>query len=475
MAGKCATGIQGLDEIIEGGLPEKSAVILEGAPGTGKTTIGIQFLLHGIQQNEPGIYITFEEFPEQLYEDMKSYGWDLRKHEINNNLRVVCLSPEVLMEQLTTPKGLLEVMVQEIGCKRIVIDSISLFRYLSQEGERDNRKILYTLRNTLRRLGLTSLLIQEQSSLQREDIPFEHFLVDGVIRLYLKEHMSMFRKRTLEVVKMRGARLFEGEHVYRITEEGIYVMLAAQTVVDKQIDSRDKSVNTGIESLDRLLGGGMAEGAVYMLDTNSKANYRHIIASILGARLKEGYSLISLLSSTQTITEFGPLLKLHNVDIEKAIKDQRVYFIEHYDRPVPSDWEHAVFQVKDLSNEEYSHFIDHELINQIKNGPQNSASWFVYYDLNTIFNERGKDYVLRSFAKEAALCRSLGLTMLVLCNFKEVGEQAASFLERTTNGVFKTWVDGAYQYLQVTKSPNGLISEPCLLESKKEHPFIRLR
>ncbi|WP_087972491.1 ATPase domain-containing protein [Oceanobacillus rekensis] len=470
-----ATGITGLDEILGGGIPRGSAIIAEGAPGTGKTTLGIQFLYNGIHDyGENGMFITFEEFPDQIYTDMNRFGWDLRALERQNQLRVISLSPDTLIDQMLTPNGLFEQMVNEIDCKRIVIDSISLLKFLNMDSEIKGRQILYTLRNILRKFKLTSLLIQEQSNLDSNHVPFEHFIFDGLIRLSLKKHLQLFRQRTLEVLKMRGSSIIEGEHIYRITEIGVYVILASKTVADIQDAQSEFRLKTGISSLDDILGGGLDKANIYMLDTNSKANYRNIITSILAERIKAGDQLLTILSSIQSIEELAALLKLHQVDLNKVIEEQKMYFIEHYNRPISPDWKNAVFHVNDLENDKYNHFLRYELYPQIKNDLKHDKKWFVYYDLNAIINERGTDYVLRNFASETAYARSMGMTVLVLCNFKEVGINVASFLERSCNGVLKTWVDGSYQYLQITKASNGDISKPYLLENMKESPYIRL-
>ncbi|WP_337017777.1 RAD55 family ATPase [Oceanobacillus massiliensis] len=470
-----ASGITGLDKILGGGFPKGSAIIVEGAPGIGKTTLGIQFLYNGIQQHdEHGIFITFEEFPDQIYMDMNKFGWDLQALERQNKLRIVSISPETLIDQMLTANGLFEQMVEEIGCRRIVIDSISLLRFLNMDDEVKGRRILYTLRNVLRKFKQTSLLIQEQSNLNSDYVPFEHYIFDGLIRLSLKEHLQLFRQRTLEVLKMRGSNILEGEHIYRIVEDGIYLLLASKTAADIQDVESDNRLKTGIASLDDILGGGLDRGNIYMLDTNSKANYRNIITSILAERIKAGDQLLSVLSSIQSLEELAELLKLHHADLDGAVKDKKVYFIEHYNRPAPADWGSAVFHVNDLENDKYNHFLRYELYPRIKNDLKHNRNWFVYYDLNAIINERGTDYVLRNFASETAYARSMGMTVLVLCNFKEVGINVASFLERSCNGVLKTWVDGSYQYLQITKASNGDISKPYLLENSEKYPYIRL-
>lgn len=470
-----STGITGLDKILHGGMPERAAAILEGPPGTGKTTMGIQFLYNGIiHHDEPGIFITFEEFPDQIYKDMKTFSWDLKDLERKNKLRIIGMSPDILVEQMMAPDGLFEQTVNEIGCKRLVIDSISLFRYLNGEEEGKNRQNFYTIRNIVRKFGLTSLLIQEMSNREPGHIPFEHFVVDGVIRLSLKEHLHTFRKRTLEVTKMRGTRIIEGEHIFEITENGIYILPSAQIVRDQYLSDQEEKVKTGIPKLDCILGGGMTRGAVYMLDTSSKANYTQIIGAIYAERVRAGDSILSFLSSSQTISELKSLINCFGIELDQLKEQKRLCFIEHYDRPMPTGWEDVVFRVQKMANEEYENFLRNQCFSVLKNSINNETNWFVNYDLNTVINERGTDYVLTSFAKETAILRSVGITVMVLCNFKEVGEQVASFLERTSNGVIKTWVDGSYQYLQVTKSPDGQISKPYLLESIEELPFIRL-
>ncbi|MFD1707628.1 ATPase domain-containing protein [Siminovitchia sediminis] len=469
MTGSIHSGVDGLDEILCGGIPKGTTVVVEGAPGTGKTTLGMQFLHYGAAQcEEGGLFITFEEFPEQIYKDMSAFGWDISLLEKENKLRVVCLSPEILLEQMQLPNGLFDQLVREIDCKSLVVDSISLLKLHGQEKE---RMVLYSLRNILRKFQLTSLLIQEQQATAGETIPFEHYIFDGVIQLKLSRHMEMFRKRTLEVLKMRGSRLIEGEHVYRITEQGIHLIVSARAALDKQASDPEGKIKTGIEKLDELLGGGLEQGSVYMLDTNSKANYRHMIGAILAKRIKEDYKVLHLLPSIESIAELIGLLKLHQVPLTEKIKEQ-LYFIEHYDRKVPPGWEQNVFQVQSLDNEEYKACL-REIYQTLMLG-RKEHKWFIYYDLNTIFIERGKDYVLQSFVKDMAAARSMGMTVLVLCNFKEVGERVSSFLARSSNGVLKTWVDGSYQYLQVVKAPDGRISPPYVIENIGQDPYIRL-
>jgi circadian clock protein KaiC len=98
---RIATGIEGLDRMTGGGFVERSANLVEGAPGTGKTTLGLQFLIKGIEERgEAGLYVTFEEFPAQLYNDAARMGWDLRKYEAEGQLRIRFTTPMELLHSL---------------------------------------------------------------------------------------------------------------------------------------------------------------------------------------------------------------------------------------------------------------------------------------------------------------------------------------------------------------------------------------
>jgi circadian clock protein KaiC len=468
-----STGIKGLDTILHGGLPAGSSTIVEGAPGTGKTTFGLQFLHHGATvDGESGIYITFEELPEQIYRDTEVFGWDLKELERQNRLRVLCISPDTLFSQMLQPSGVFESMVREIGCRRLVIDSISLYRYGQSAGEGELRKTLYTLRGVLRRLELTSILLKETTG--GSESSFENYVFDGVIRLVLQPHLEKFRLRKLEVLKMRGRPICEGEHVYRINGEGIHVLPAGSMVHDASVLKNHKLIPTGLSKLDELLSGGIPTGSVKMLDTNSKANYKYIMGSIVSEQIRAGNRVMVMLSSFNTVYDMKSFLALNDVDLDSLAARKALYFIEHYRRPVPPGLENCVLDASGKTNEEYREWLTAVVGPVLQDGLEKKENWFIYYDLNTIIAERGKEFVLNYFTEETAWARSVGVTVVALCNFREVGEETASYLERTSNGVIRTWVDGAYQFVQVTKSSSGRISEPLIVENIKEKPFIRL-
>jgi len=219
------TGIAGLDEMLHGGFLPRTANLIEGAPGTGKSTLGMQFIQHGITScQEPGIILTFEEFPQQYYQDAANFGWDFHAHEDSKQLRVIMTSPEVTRADLQRINGRLESLVEQIGAKRILVDSLSHFERLSADPV-ELRRLTYEFINGLKRLGLTAVLTRENAALLGETPDVEEdlaFVVDSYVLLRYVEIQSAVHKALL-VLKLRGSDHDKDIRQYAITAHGIEV------------------------------------------------------------------------------------------------------------------------------------------------------------------------------------------------------------------------------------------------------------
>jgi circadian clock protein KaiC len=221
MTRRVRTGVAGLDRILSGGFLEGSAILLVGAPGTGKTTLGMQFLYHGIvDQDEPGLLITFEEFPQALLRDAQAHGWDLRALEDANKLRIVYTSPQILLSSLQSPTSPLNQVILEWGVRRIVLDSITHFRRLTQD-PRKLRDVYTTVLNAFKREGVTSLLTSEwhggSQVLGRDKLAY---VVDAVLMMsYVEVDSAM--QRAMVVLKTRGSAHEQGIYPFEIHKEGI--------------------------------------------------------------------------------------------------------------------------------------------------------------------------------------------------------------------------------------------------------------
>ncbi|MGM0493011.1 MAG: extracellular solute-binding protein [Armatimonadota bacterium] len=266
MSDPVSTGVAGLDEILGGGLRRGSCTLLEGIPGTGKTTLGLRFLHHGaVADGAPGIAITFEQFPEQMVDDAAQFGWDIRELEQQGLMRIMCTSPDVFLDQLSEVGGVVDRLVSEMGAQRVLIDSAS---HLSQVGEdqRDQRQQFYSMINGLKRAGLTTVVTKELESSEILEIPFEEYLCDTVIRLDNRMVGGFRRRRFIEIAKSRGQAHRLGRHGFEITADGpvVYPRWEPQprTVGDTCPATR---ASTGIPGLDRMLHGGLISGSATLV------------------------------------------------------------------------------------------------------------------------------------------------------------------------------------------------------------------
>jgi circadian clock protein KaiC len=222
---RTATGIKVLDSMICGGFLPGSANLIEGAPGTGKTTIAVQFIYNGIVRfNEPGLVITFEEFPQQYYRDALQFGWDLKKLEEEGTLKIIFSDPQTTMAELEKMDGEIVSVIEEMGIKRVAIDSMTHFESLSID-QHELRDIETKFINALKREGVTSILLRENDSLLGQmsyvtsKIPF---IVDSYILLRYVEIDSAIQK-ALCILKMRGSDHQKDIRSFTITAKGVEV------------------------------------------------------------------------------------------------------------------------------------------------------------------------------------------------------------------------------------------------------------
>jgi len=233
-----ATGIPGVNKILgEQGIPRGHSILICGGPGSGKTTFAIQFLYKGaMEYDEPGLYITLDEDPEDIKKNMLKFGWDLNKLEREKKLVFINVSP---VRIAATEKGgliqlgmkefklvkLLEAIrtgVEDIQAKRVVIDAVTIFMLQYP----DEIERIYAMRDLIadfRKIGCTNLLISELkgTGLEREH-QFEEYLVQGVILLRTVMKGDKL-SRMFQVEKMRGLAVDNQPRPYNITNSGIEV------------------------------------------------------------------------------------------------------------------------------------------------------------------------------------------------------------------------------------------------------------
>ncbi|MFT4310517.1 MAG: RAD55 family ATPase [Candidatus Woesearchaeota archaeon] len=220
---RAQTGIVGFDAIIEGGLKRKTATMIAGGPGSGKSTMGLQYLYNGaMQYQEPGIYITFEQQTDALVEAGIMFGWDMQRVQDEHLLVIREYTPEQLHKMLTAGGGSFRDLIDSIGAVRVVIDSITAFM-LMYKGEKAQRKACIDLFHSLAKWGCTTVVIveEEYKSGDHHSSVLE-YETDGVIILY-NERKGDIRQRSLEIFKMRGTRHAGRIFPMKLTPQGLVV------------------------------------------------------------------------------------------------------------------------------------------------------------------------------------------------------------------------------------------------------------
>ncbi len=218
---KVPTGIKGLDQLLKGGYEKHSIVLISGDPGSGKTTMGLQYIYNGAtEHDEPGIFISFEEPMEMLYKHSQQYGWDFRKLEHEDKFRLVdarSLKAETLFH---IDVGMTFDTIKSIGAKRVVIDSLTAYSMLFENLYRQ-RIALRELFESLRKLGCTTLMINEYSRRYRQ-YPIVDFLADELILVY-NRRVKNNRIRGVEVIKARGTEHIDKPCPLAFGKKGIEV------------------------------------------------------------------------------------------------------------------------------------------------------------------------------------------------------------------------------------------------------------
>ncbi len=216
------SGIPGFDEMIEGGYKLGSINLLAGSAGSGKTTFAVQFLIEGIKRGEAGVYITFEEKREKLFDDMLDFGWDLQKYEEMGLFKFLEYSPEQIKRVLVEGGGTIDAIITQMQAKRLVIDSITSFALLFQDqlSQKESSLALFELIN---KWGCTAVLTSQATQISPDDLTSQlQFEVDSIILLYHFKKQGV-RQRALEILKMRGTKIAEKTVKLIMDDHGIRI------------------------------------------------------------------------------------------------------------------------------------------------------------------------------------------------------------------------------------------------------------
>lgn len=289
------TGIAGFDQLVLGGLPRGRTTVVGGSPGSGKTIFATQFLAHGIlEEGEPGVFVTFEESPAEIESNMASFGWDCEGWRDDGKLVFVDASPrnheELVVGDFDLSALLVRIRhaVRKVGAKRVVVDSLAqLFDHFIGEPHLLRREI-FRISSILKNEGLTVLMTAERNREYGEITRhrFEEFVADSVVILRNVLERER-RRRTLEVLKMRGGQHVEGEAPFTIMpNEGIVAIPLSSLRLEQQ--SGMKRVTSGNAELDAMCGGGFFRDSVTLVSGATGTGKTLLVTNFLAGGVEDG-------------------------------------------------------------------------------------------------------------------------------------------------------------------------------------------
>lgn len=268
---KQKTYIPGFDHISRGGLPEGRTTLISGSAGSAKTVLAVQYLIEGVRKNqENGVFVTFEESPEDIIRNMKGFGWHIDQLIEEKKWAFVDASPQpgkdnVFIGQYDFGALLarIENAVNKVNAKRISLDSLGAI-FTQFQDAKIIRKELFHVASALKRIGVTAVMtaerIQEYGEIARYGV--EEFVADNVIilRNILEDEK---RRRTIEILKFRGTEHQKGEYPFTIIPEEGLVVIPLSAIELKQSSSNIR-ITSGNEKLDAMCGGGFFRDSIIL-------------------------------------------------------------------------------------------------------------------------------------------------------------------------------------------------------------------
>ncbi|EGY01841.1 circadian clock protein KaiC [Nitrospirillum viridazoti Y2] len=347
LSSRAATGIPGLDDVLAGGLSRRHVFLLEGEPGSGKTTIALQFLLQGAAEGERTLYVTMSETEAELREGAAARGWDL--------------PPSIQILELVPPEALLDAdqrqtlihaselelgesmerlvkEVERVKPDRIALDSLSELRLLAQSSLRYRRQVL-TLKHYFAGLGATVLMLDDLTTDTWDRTV--HSVAHGVVRLEQLAPAYGAERRRLRVLKYRGTAFRGGFHDFTISAEGVSVFPRLVAIEHKTRFPRDE-LKSGNPALDQLLGGGVEAGSSTLVIGPAGTGKSLLALTFVAAAVARGEKA-AIFAFDEEIGLLFKRMKAFGIDLETLRKRGDV-FVEQVDAAElsPGEFSHRV-------------------------------------------------------------------------------------------------------------------------------------
>ena len=331
------TGIPGLDEILHGGVPRNNNLIVEGPPGSGKTTLGLGFIYQGaLECDEPGAIVSFELDPAKLLRDAAGFNWDLQGMIDQGKIKIIQTSPAVLLSEFRSADGVFAASLLAMGAKRLLIDGLTPLRLYAEINDLPFREDVHLLIEGLTRLGVTTMVTAEKDESLGAVSAHERFVFDTIISLTREEARRRVQRR-LTVMKSRGQDFIGGSHTMRIEPQvGVHVYRRAQSrpVTSPDQPTSEERMSTGSAAIDKMMDGGIYKGSVTLVSGISGTGKTVLSVQFLTHAIQHGHKAL-LVSLDEHPRQLMRNAKSLGFDLQ-ALVDAGDLFI-HYESPLELD------------------------------------------------------------------------------------------------------------------------------------------
>jgi circadian clock protein KaiC len=346
-SGKSSTGIDGLDQITSGGFADGSLFLLEGSPGTGKTTIALQFLLAGAKNKQRALYVTLSETRDELVHTATSHGWtigdELTIFEVQppesvldpDQQQTILYSSDLELGETT--KLILD-EVERVNPNLMVLDSLSEIRLLAQSSLRYRRQLL-ALKHLLAKRGMTVLMLDDLTNDTLDKTA--HSIAHGVLRLEELAPNYGAERRRLKVMKYRGQSYRGGYHDFTIETGGVHVY-PRLVAAEHKGDFGGSEIKSGLPELDQLLGGGIDRGTSTLVLGPAGTGKSLFVLQYVAAAMQRGEKAAMFIFDEE-LTVFFRRTKGLGIDLAK-FQAQGLLFIQQVDAAElsPGEFTHQV-------------------------------------------------------------------------------------------------------------------------------------